>query len=312
VLAVVFLADRRGGRGGDSHGDPGAGVRPIVSATGEIVPMQWASLSLVGGGVVADLPCEGDVVVKGELLLQLSGREQLEAALAAAKLEQVGAQQALDQVHKEEELARAQAQSDLANARDEVRKAEYDRSVQQEGNRASDDTVKKAKANVTVAEDVVDEARTRYNKTPGKSDSARKAGALARIVGQGGTRLARRALNWYVGHPTEIQQAMLDACCRRQARLGVAELAWQDVQDGPDPDVLAAEARSPRRNRGHGRQRRCDSALHAPFGGTVAAVHQAQRVGALGCLDRPGGSPHLQETTDLSEIDVARSASVRR
>jgi len=102
---------------------------------------------------------EGDSVAKDELLLQLSGREQLEAVLAAAQLDQITAQQALDQVFDQEDLARAQAQNELALARDELRKSEYDWTVQQEGYRASDDTIKRAKANVVLAQDRVDQER---------------------------------------------------------------------------------------------------------------------------------------------------------
>jgi multidrug efflux pump subunit AcrA (membrane-fusion protein) len=99
---------------------------PVISATGQVVPVEWGSLSLPTGGVVAALPVkEGDAVAKDQLLLRLSGREQLEAALAAAELEEVAAQQALDQVREEEALARALAQDALANAREDLRKAEY-------------------------------------------------------------------------------------------------------------------------------------------------------------------------------------------
>src|SRR3990170_2845241 len=96
---------------------PEAEFVPVVSATGQVVPVEWASLSLAGSGVVDALPvAEGDLVGKGELLLQLSGREQLEAALAAAQLAEIEAQQALDRVLDEEGLMRALAQDALATA----------------------------------------------------------------------------------------------------------------------------------------------------------------------------------------------------
>jgi len=256
----------------------------------------------------------GETVVREALLLQLSGREQLEAAVAAAQLDQVLAQQALDQVHEEEGLARALAQNELALARDEVRKSEYDRTVQQEGYRASEDSIKRARANVVVAQDAMNEAKSRYDNTGGSSNSPAKASALAvYLSAKADYDAARRSVNWYTGHPTELQQAMLDAdVAVAQARLAQAEAAWADVQDGPDPDVLAlAEARL---NQATAAVRAAEAALRdaevrAPFAGTVSAVWTrpdewvapGQPVIDLADLTR-----FQVQTTDLSEIDAAR------
>jgi hypothetical protein len=147
--------------GGDSTPTPvpETSFTSVVSATGQVVPDLWSSLSLPVGGVVRSLPLvEGDEVASGGLLLQLSGREQLEAALAAARLERIAAQQALDQVYAEEELARAQAQNEVALARDAVREAEYIYSVRQEGNRASEDTIDGARARLRVAREKMEDA----------------------------------------------------------------------------------------------------------------------------------------------------------
>jgi len=320
VLALVLLAATgcTAGQGDPTvTPSPESEFAPVVSATGQVVPIEYASLSLAGGGIVAELPvAEGDLVKKGDLLVQLSGREQLEAALAAAQLEAIAAEQALDQVRDEEELARALAQSALATARDEVRKEEYDWTVQQEGNRASDDSIDRARANVIVAKDVADEAKDDYDDTPGKSDSARKANALAEYLSaKAALDAARRSLNWYTGHPTEIQQAMLDAdVAVAKARLGLADQAWQDVQAGVDPDVLAmAEARVTQAQTSVRAAEAAlrDSELRAPFGGSVAAVHLRPNEWAapgMALIDLADLSQLQVQTTDLSEIDVARVA----
>ncbi|HKY84957.1 MAG TPA: HlyD family efflux transporter periplasmic adaptor subunit [Anaerolineales bacterium] len=320
VLALVLLAATGCTAGqGDSTvtASPEADFVSVISATGQVVPIEWASLSLPGSGVIAALPVvEGDRVAEDQILLQLSGREGLEAVLAAAKLEQIQAQQALDEVIDDEELARALAQDAWATARDEVRKAEYDRTVQQEGYRASDDTIDRARANVIVAEDVADEKKDDYDDTPGKSDSARKANALAEYLSaKAALDAARRSLNWYTGHPTEIQQAMLDAdVAVAQARLAQAEQDWNDVQAGPDPDVLRlAQARLAQAESAVKAAEAAlrDSELRAPFAGTVAAVRvRPNEWTAPGTpLVDLADLRHLQvQTTDLSEIDVARVA----
>src|SRR3972149_11339844 len=79
---------------------------PVVSATGQVVPVRWASLSMPTGGLVSALPLvEGDTVARGELLLQLSGREPLEAVLAAPALDQITAQQTPDQALQQGDMA---------------------------------------------------------------------------------------------------------------------------------------------------------------------------------------------------------------
>ena len=296
---------------------PEAEFVPVVSATGQVVPVEWASLSLAGSGVVDALPvAEGDLVGKGELLLQLSGREQLEAALAAAQLAEIEAQQALDRVLDEEGLMRALAQDALATARDEVRKAEYTWTVQQEGNRASGDTIKRARANVTLAQDRVDQAKGLYDETGGSSSDPAKAQALAGYLSaKASLDSARRSLNWYTGHPTEIQQAMLDAdVAVAKARLALAEQDWQEVQAGPDPDVLQmAEVRLSQVQAAVRAAEAAlrDSELRAPFSGTVAAVRIRPKEWAapgMTLIDVADLSRLQVQTTDLNEIDVARVA----
>jgi HlyD family secretion protein len=317
ALAVVLAGCSLGGADPTPTAVPEATFVPLVSATGQVVPVRWASLSVPVGGVVAALPVvEGDTVAKDELLLQLSGREQLEAILAGAQLDQITAQQALDQVFGQEDLARAQAQNELALARDELRKADYDRTVQQEGNRASDDTIKRGKANVVLAQDRVDQAKGVYDSTGGSSDDpARAAAQAAYLLAKAGLDSARRSLNWYTGHPTEIQQAMLDAdVALAKARVAQAEAAWADVEDRPDPDVLAlAEARLKQTTAAVRAAEAAlrDAELRAPFAGTVAAVETRRNeyvAPGLPVIDLADLTSFQVETTDLSEIDAARVA----
>ena len=319
IVAVAVVLAGCGAIGGQAT--PTAGPEPtfvpVVSATGQVIPVRWASLSMPTGGLVGALPLvEGDTVARGELLLQLSGREPLEAVLAAAELDQITAQQALDQVLEQEDMARAQAQNELALARDEVRKADYDRTVQQEGYRASDDTIKRARANVVLAQDRVDQAKGAYDSTGGSSDDpARAAAQAAYLSAKAALDSARRSLNWYTGHPTELQQAMLDAdVALAQARLAEAEAAWADVVDGPDPDVLALAQARLRQATAALRAAEAalrDSELRAPFAGTVAAVRTRRNeyvAPGMPVIDLADLTSFQVETTDLSEIDAARVA----
>ena len=61
-------------------------IEPIVSATGEVVPAQWSSLSMAIAGVVEEvLISETDRVEEGQVLIRLKGTEDLQARIAGAK-----------------------------------------------------------------------------------------------------------------------------------------------------------------------------------------------------------------------------------
>lgn len=82
----------------------------IVSATGEVVPEHQALLSVSAGGIVQDvLVKKGDTVRDGQLLVQLEATEQQLAAVSAAELELLNAQNALEALYKDTDLSAAQA-----------------------------------------------------------------------------------------------------------------------------------------------------------------------------------------------------------
>ncbi len=289
---------------------------PIVSATGEVLPARWATLSLSSPGIVTGLPIEvGDQVEAGELLVVLSGREQLEAALAAAQLEYVNASQAIDQLMENESLARAQAEQGLALARDVLEDVEYQWRVKQEGLRANSDTINAAEANLILAEEEVKQAQKRYNRLSGRAeDDPARALALSNLSAARQKRDSiLRNLNWYRGRPTEVEQALLDAdVAIAQARVDDAERTLGRLQDGPDPRL--SEAAEARLANGEAALKAAQRALaelerRAPFAGTVSEVfiranewiapgQPAVRLADLSTL--------RVETTDLNEIDAAQ------
>ena len=84
--------------------------KPIVSATGEVVPEQEAMLSVSAGGVVEEvLVNKGDEVTAGQVLVKLEGTEQQQAAISAAELELVNAKFALQTLYKDTNLLAAEA-----------------------------------------------------------------------------------------------------------------------------------------------------------------------------------------------------------
>jgi multidrug efflux pump subunit AcrA (membrane-fusion protein) len=82
----------------------------LISATGQVVPDQEASLSVSTGGVVENVLIQkGDAVVAGQVLVQLEGTEQQAAVVSAADLALANANFALEKLYKDTNLMAAQA-----------------------------------------------------------------------------------------------------------------------------------------------------------------------------------------------------------
>ncbi|GMR09907.1 MAG: hypothetical protein BMS9Abin28_0728 [Anaerolineae bacterium] len=285
-----------------------------VIADGRLNPIESAQLSFkTGGEILAVLVKEGESVVKGQPLVRLANREQFEAAVAAGGLELVSAQQALDTLYKNADTMAAQAQQDVANAREELRKAEYTWSVQQEGNRASKSSINGAEANLILARKNLNDAREEYGGVSGRGndDAAKALGQKNLSNAQRDYDAALRNLNWLTGRPTEIQQAMLDAdVAIAQARLAAAENEWEQRQDGPDPDdvtLAAARIANAEAQLAAAKAALANVELTAPFAGTVAGV--MTKVGEMAVPGQPAVvladfSSWVIETDNLTEIEL--------
>ncbi len=228
-----------------------------LTASGTVEAIEVLVSPESSGRITEVLVKEGDSVEAGAPLLRLDDeslrirRRQIlatgQAALAAARLEQVSAQQALDGLYEDAPLMAAQAQLNLARAGELLDDAEYNWRVQQQGNRAGGETIASAEANLVLAEEEVERAEKAYNRLSGRADDD-----PARALARSSLAAARehrdaiiRRLNWYKGHPDNIEQASLDAeLAMAQAQVADARQEWQKLKDGPDPDAVAlAEAR---------------------------------------------------------------------
>jgi multidrug efflux pump subunit AcrA (membrane-fusion protein) len=285
---------------------------PVISATGVVKPTQWVTLSFPSGGLVRELLVErGDQVDKGQALAQLSSIEQARAAVTAAQLEYINADQTLDDLLENADLFSAQAQLALANAMDALDKAEYTWTVRQKGNRASGNTIDAAEANLTLANEEVDRAEDAYEHASGDAGKALALSNLAAAKQQRDS--IQRNINWYLGEPDEIEQALLDAeLAEAQAAVAAAEREYEKVKDGPDPEALElAQARfdNAQASLNAAEQALADMELQAAFEGTISEVFirnyefvaPGQPIMLLADL-----SELVIETTDLNEIDVAQ------
>jgi multidrug efflux pump subunit AcrA (membrane-fusion protein) len=273
-----------------------------VVASGVVVPARQANLGLALPARIQVVDViEGDTVQEGQLLVQLTGQEGLEAAVAAAELNLLNAQQAAD-------MALAQAKLEYANALDALDDAEREWTVNQEGNRATASGLKDAKADVTITEKMLAQARKNLDNADGRVAKAQAQSALTdaeRAYNQ-----AVWMLNWLQSEPTEIEQALLDAeLSLAKARLGQAEQELERLEGNLDaPSLAELNLEAAEKGLSAARAALAESGIRAPFAGTVVSVLVNPGEAAV-----PGqilliiaDLDHFQvKTTDLSERDVA-------
>lgn len=243
-----------------------------VTGTGNVQPKALAALAFKAQGNVGRIHVQvGDEVLAGQVLMELD-QDSLDASLIGAEADLIAAQEQLETLLESPTAQQlASAQLLVAQARDALEDAQFDWRVQQQGFRANDDTIDAAEARLVLAERGVDQAKAAYDRlSDHSSDDPARALALTNLVAARQERdAALRSLNWYTGHPTDIQQAILDAeVAMAEADLKEAEEVLQELRAGPDQDdVIAAQARV------DAAQAIVDQAkLIAPFDGTVMSI----------------------------------------
>jgi HlyD family secretion protein len=277
-----------------------------VGATGTVHADQTALLAFQTSGTVGEVSVEpGQEVLEGEVLASLI-KSSLPSSIILAEAEYVSAQRALDNLLNSDQ-ERTAAQLALAQAEDALESAQYKFTVRQEGNRASENTIDQAEANLLLAEKEVDAAKAAYDRVSGRSeDDAVRALALSNLAAARARRDSlQRNINWYLGFPDEVEQSLLEAeVATAEARVEDARREWERVKDGPDPDdIAAAEARVEAAQANMGL-----ATIKAPFSGTITSVEimRGDQVSpgtiALGLADF---SPLLVDV-ELSEIDINR------
>ncbi|MCJ7569988.1 MAG: efflux RND transporter periplasmic adaptor subunit [Anaerolineales bacterium] len=275
-----------------------------VGATGSVRSNQTALLSFQTNGTVEFVHQSlGERVVEGEVLATLK-RSSLSSQIILAEAELVSAKRALEDL-LDSRQASAAAQLALAQAQDVLKNAEYVEYVRQEGYRASSNTIKAAEANLVLANEEVDVAQQFYDHASG---DAGRALALSNLIAAKQQRDSiQRNLNWYLGAPTDLEQALLDAdVALAEARLADAQRDWERVKDGPNPDdIRAAEARVT------ASEATLDMArLTAPFAGSITAIDvlAGDQISPGTLAFRIDDLSRLLVDVEVSEVDINRVA----
>jgi len=322
LIITVIASSLVGCSGGSSEATPTVSPEeledyvPIISATGEVVPAQWSTLSVSIAGVISELLVkEGDLVEEGQVLFRLKGSEAFESAVAAAELELISAQKAYDDLFLYAEINKALAREALVAAQEALDDAEEERE-KKDYSRASQETLDEARANLIIGEDEVKNKEREYDMFDDRQEDdplrAEKYAQLARAK-RNANRLEAN-LNWLLGLPDSLEMARADVDLElAEAQLSDAEREWEDLKDDGVNDVQLSLAEARLRNAQHqleaAQSSLADMALIAPFSGTVSRLNVRTNEwvspGQPVILLADFASLRV-ETTDLNEIDMTQ------
>ena len=319
MVTLIALALAACGGGAEETPTPvlGPSFTSLVSVTGEVVPAEWAVLSIETGGVVKNVMVEpGDEVEAGDLLVQLDTVDA-ELAIQEAEAQLANAQANLQQLRGQPrpvDVAAAEQQVDEAEVGVSQAMAERDRLAS--GAIASD--IAEAEAALESADAERKAARIDYDELQDKLDS----GALDDWEGQRAALQLRAARENLEAAQLRLVYARGSASPRlEEAEAGVraaegqrdvAQAQLMETRAGAsEEDIALAETEVDQAEvaleEARLRLERCER--RAPFDGTVGMVQvrQGEQVRQGDPIVTLGDLSTLRvETTDLDEIDVAR------
>lgn len=293
---------------------PSQGFVGGVTASGVVAPAQEAQLASSTGGQIAQVNVAvGDTVKAGQVLVMMAGSDKLNAAIESTNLELLTAQQALKDLNDNAALARTAAQTRLADAQKALDDAQKNRTKMNYAHSRDELVIQKAQTEYLLAKQDYKDAVKEFNKLAHKKlTNLERADALNKVVAADQKmKTALANYNWYLLPYSDIDIAQAEAELQSaQAELASAQQAYDQLQDGPDPQALAlanARVQNAQAQIKASQSALDDLALKAPFSGTVSKVNftsgewvtPGQPILVLADLD------HLRvETTDLSERDV--------
>ncbi len=285
----------------------------VVVVEGNVVPRDFVRIYTRTGGKVSEvLVSKGDVVKKDAPLLRLvtyDDREQAEAALAAAKLEQIDAQQALDKLNEKSgltstELLAAVTTASKALIDAQQRLANLDTTLYR-------DDLDKYQQDVGTAKKELDDAQKEWDKYKDMDPSSQTRRDQKKKFDD-----AQKKYDDAV----RVRDLQINELDQAKAEVEQAKSTLEDAQresgkhkdGGPAADDLAlAQSRLDNaKAQGTAAQKVLDGTqILAPFDGTVVELdHEAgetllpnQQVAMVADL-----SDLYIETTDLTEMDVVK------
>jgi len=226
-----------------SRGD----VTLSVTAPGSAVNTRQVGLSMgVSGQLGQVLVRPGDAVKTGQVLARMSDPASFQAVVASAQLQVAQAQKALDDLVAAAPQATAQAQLALAQADKAVADAQHARDLLDYA-RGLNGNADAAWAEYYLAQDDYNRVLDRFNKLLNLSptDPARASAQTELVAAQQLLQQKKAIVDWYTSGPSSNDIAQADAnLALAKAGQAVAQQKWDQVKNGPDPDLLAEDQAS--------------------------------------------------------------------
>ena len=275
----------------------------MVSATGSVRANQTANLIWQTSGKVSDIYVEKGQLVEEDAVLAELASTSLSQSIILAQVDLINAKEALDDVINNSEsranahLTLIQAEQALEDAQDDAESKLYQR--------ASQETIDIARANLITANEALDAAEDQFNTVKGAGDDSviYAAGLSQYAQARQEQQRAEYNLRYVQDLPDALAVEEVNAKLElAKAQYLTAKEEWEKVKDGPnEDDVLAAQARV------DSAQAALDMAqLTAPFDGTITDIED--KVGDLVTAGNRGFQlddlSHLMVDVDVSEVDV--------
>jgi HlyD family secretion protein len=291
----------------------------LTVSQGSVVPVKHVDLTFLATGVVSHvLIPEGARVKEGDIIANLDGKENAQAAVAGAQLALITAQQNLDNLNKNADVAKANATMAVANASkalDDAKK-NLDRKNYKPINEYS---LNSARATYELAVNDLQTAQDNYSSVANRAedDVIRNMSLAALSNAQLARDKALYNLNYLLGLPNTLDVNQANAQVQvAQANLDAANRNLDKVKNGPDTDQLAlanASVTNAQAQLAVAQKALTDLDLKAPFDGTV--VSNNLKVGQFISPAAPAPvtiadlSEYDVETTDLTELNVVNIKS---
>lgn len=278
-------------------------ISETVGGTGMVRATQSATISWQTGGKVSKVNVEKGEQVAADAILAKLDESSLSQNVMQAKTDLVNAQAELDQAinnsqaRADAHLALIQAQQDLDDAEKEAQSKLYQR--------ASQETIDIAHANLINANEALDQAENVWEQTKETGEDSPVYAAGLSQWAKARQQQQQAEYNYrYVSElpdPLKVEEANIKVD-QAKAALLAAKQDWEKIKDGPDPDkVLAAQTKID-----IARAALDQINLKAPFAGTVIQIDSQ-----VGDLVNSGTTAikiddlsHLFVDVDISEVDI--------
>jgi HlyD family secretion protein len=280
-------------------------ISESVGGTGSVRANQSATISWQTSGTVSKVSVKKGQQVAADTMIAELDERSLSQSVMQARVDLLNAQTDLDkainnnQARADTHLALIQAQQDLNDAEKEAQSKLYQR--------ASQETIDIARANLIQANAALNRAEETYNMT-------KNAGSDTEIYAAGLTQYAKArqlqqqaVYNYrYVSElpdPLSVEESNIKVD-QAKAALLAAKQDWEKVKDGPDADkVLAAQTRLDIA------QATLDQIyLKAPFAGAITHIDSktGDLVKAGTVAVEINDLSHLFVDVDISEVDISQ------